>query len=299
MKLVKCNRCGEMYSDSYRNCPFCEEEEHFRKGARYTGPRNGRRRETRRRAPSIVGPVVILIVILILALLVWHFLGDKLALRRSPEETPVDTSDTVTPGGVTPGGNGTGDGAAPQSGLEMDKTLQLAVGQSGTINVSGGTEYDWISSDPTVATVNGSGEVTAIGEGTAIITATDVGGDSAVCSVTVTGEGGQSGSQGESQSGGNGQSGGATVNLSGLTLKTEYGTTIKPYETGKFDISMKKGESFRLTVEGTDATFTWSSADSAVATMSESGTLKAVNKGNSIITGRSGDASISIYVRVS
>ncbi len=294
MKLVKCNRCGEMYSDSYRNCPFCEEDEHFRKGARYTGPKNGRRRETRRRAPSIVGPVVILIAILIVALLVWHFLGDKLALRRSPEETPVDTSGTVTPGGVTPGGEGT----TPASSLEMDKTLQLAVGQSGTINISGGTEYEWISSDPTVATVNGSGEVTAIGEGTAIITATDVSGDSAVCSVTVTGEGGQSGSQGGSQSGSNGQSGGATVNLSGLTLRTEYNTTIKPYETGKFDISMKKGESFQLTVEGTDAAFTWSSADSTVATMSEKGTLKAVNKGNSIITGRSGDAAISIYVRV-
>lgn len=288
MKLVKCNRCGEMYSDSYRNCPFCEEDEHFRKGARYTGPKNGRRRETRRRAPSIVGPVVILIAILIVALLVWHFLGDKLALRRSPEETPVDTVDTITPGGVLPGGDTT----APASSLEMDKTLQLAVGQSGTINVSGGTEYEWISSDPTVATVNGSGEVTAIGEGTAIITATDVSGDSAVCSVTVTGEGG------DSQTGGDNQSGGATVNLSGLTLKTEYGTTIKPYETGKFDISMKKGESFQLTVEGTDAAFTWSSADSTVATMSEKGTLKAVNKGNSIITGRSGDAAISIYVRV-
>lgn len=288
MKLVKCNRCGEMYSDSYRNCPFCEEDEHFRKGARYTGPKNGRRRETRRRAPSIVGPVVILIAILIVALLVWHFLGDKLALRRSPEETPADTVDTITPGGVLPGGDTT----APASSLEMDKTLQLGVGQSGTINVSGGTEYEWISSDPTVATVNGSGEVTAIGEGTAIITATDVSGDSAVCSVTVTGEGG------DSQTGGDSQSGGATVNLSGLTLKTEYNTTIKPYETGKFDISMKKGESFQLTVEGTDAAFTWSSADSTVATMSEKGTLKAVNKGNSIITGRSGDATISIYVRV-
>lgn len=291
MKLVKCNRCGEMYSDSYRNCPFCEEDEHFRKGARYTGPKNGRRRETRRRAPSIVGPVVILIAILIVALLVWHFLGDKLALRRAPEETPVDTSDTVTPGGVLPGGEGT----TPASGLEMDKTLQLAVGQSGTINVSGGTEYEWISSDPTVATVNGSGEVTAIGEGTAIITATDVSGDSAVCSVTVTGEGGDSQTGG--QTGGQ-TSGGAAINLSGLTLKTEYNTTIKPYETGKFDISMKKGESFQLTVEGTDAAFTWSSADSSVATMSENGTLKAVNKGNSIITGRSGDAAISIYVRV-
>lgn len=291
MKLVKCNRCGEMYSDSYRNCPFCEEDEHFRKGARYTGPKNGRRRETRRRAPSIVGPVVILIAILIVALLVWHFLGDKLALRRGPEETPADTVDTITPGGVLPGGEGT----TPASSLEMDKTLQLAVGQSGTINVSGGTEYEWISSDPTVATVNGSGEVTAIGEGTAIITATDVSGDSAVCSVTVTGEGGDSQTGG--QTGGQ-TSGGAAINLSGLTLRTEYNTTIKPYETGKFDISMKKGESFQLTVEGTDAAFTWSSADSTVATMSENGTLKAVNKGNSIITGRSGDAAISIYVRV-
>lgn len=291
MKLVKCNRCGDLYSDSYRNCPFCEEDEHYRKGARYTGPKNGRRREVRRRAPSIIGPVVILIVILVLALLVWHFLGDRLHLRPAVEETPVETVDG-TGQAVTPGVDPQGEGTEAASALEMDKTLQLAVGQSGTIHVSGGTEYDWISSDPAVATVNGSGEVTAIGEGTAIITATDVSGDSAVCSVTVTAEGSQS------QSGGGSQSS-SGINLAALTLRTEYNTTIKPYEAGKFDISMKKGEAFSLTVEGTDAAFTWSSADSTVATMSESGTLKAVNKGNSIITGRSGDTTISIYVRVS
>ena len=27
MKLIKCPKCGEMYSDSYRTCPFCQEDE--------------------------------------------------------------------------------------------------------------------------------------------------------------------------------------------------------------------------------------------------------------------------------
>ena len=31
MNLLKCPRCGEEYSPSYRRCPFCEEGDHPRK----------------------------------------------------------------------------------------------------------------------------------------------------------------------------------------------------------------------------------------------------------------------------
>ena len=31
MDLLKCPRCGEEYSPSYRRCPFCEEGDHPRK----------------------------------------------------------------------------------------------------------------------------------------------------------------------------------------------------------------------------------------------------------------------------
>ena len=26
MKLIKCPKCGEMYSGSYKTCPFCQED---------------------------------------------------------------------------------------------------------------------------------------------------------------------------------------------------------------------------------------------------------------------------------
>ena len=50
MKLIKCPKCGEMYSDSYRTCPFCQEDEALK--GRAAAPR--RKVTRRRRAPSIL-----------------------------------------------------------------------------------------------------------------------------------------------------------------------------------------------------------------------------------------------------
>ena len=32
MSLIKCPKCGEMFSDSYKTCPFCEEDEAYYSG---------------------------------------------------------------------------------------------------------------------------------------------------------------------------------------------------------------------------------------------------------------------------
>ena len=32
MSLIKCRRCGEMFSDSYKTCPFCEEDDAYYSG---------------------------------------------------------------------------------------------------------------------------------------------------------------------------------------------------------------------------------------------------------------------------
>ncbi len=29
MSLIKCKKCGEMFSDSYKTCPFCAEDEEY------------------------------------------------------------------------------------------------------------------------------------------------------------------------------------------------------------------------------------------------------------------------------
>lgn len=39
MSLIKCKKCGEMFSDSYKTCPFCEEDDAY-----YGGRATKRRR---------------------------------------------------------------------------------------------------------------------------------------------------------------------------------------------------------------------------------------------------------------
>ena len=44
MDLLKCPRCGEEYSPSYRRCPFCEEGDHPRKIKYNSSKQSGGRR---------------------------------------------------------------------------------------------------------------------------------------------------------------------------------------------------------------------------------------------------------------
>ena len=32
MRLLKCPKCGEMFSDTYKTCPFCQEDEELHSG---------------------------------------------------------------------------------------------------------------------------------------------------------------------------------------------------------------------------------------------------------------------------
>ena len=107
MAMKRCPICGERYSDTYKECPFCEEEEYWedeqqdtarrpllREGARGTA-RSGRS------AYSIVTPILIVLIVLMALLLVYLLYGDKLS-GKTPKD-PVDGSgktDISTP--VTP-----------------------------------------------------------------------------------------------------------------------------------------------------------------------------------------------------
>ena len=61
MSLIKCNKCGEVYSDSYKKCPFCVEDEEYYNGK--VKKRGHRQMEKRKKAPSVVGPVLVLAVL--------------------------------------------------------------------------------------------------------------------------------------------------------------------------------------------------------------------------------------------
>ena len=149
MKLIKCPKCGEMYSDSYRTCPFCQEDEALK--GRSAAPR--RKVTRRRRAPSILGPAMVLVVVLAAVLVGVLLFGGK-GNAEKPDDPAVVEPDP-----------------APTTPLTLDQT---------TLNVL------WTSSDTNVATVDDTGLVTAGIPGTATITVTTAdGSQSAACTVNV------------------------------------------------------------------------------------------------------------------
>lgn len=163
MKLIKCPKCGEMYSDSYRTCPFCQEDEALK--GRAAAPR--RKVTRRRRAPSILGPAMVLVVVLAAVLVGVLLFGGK-GNAEKPDDPAVVEPD---PGPATP--------------LTLDQTtLNLNQAETATLTVTGAEDVLWTSSDTNVATVDDTGLVTAVAKGKTILKAT-VGDQSVSCFVIV------------------------------------------------------------------------------------------------------------------
>lgn len=123
----------------------------------------------------------------------------------------------------------------------------------------------WKSSDEKVATVDESGLVTAVGNGTANITATTEDGNyTATCKVT--------------------------VEIPELTLsldKTELTLT-----------QTEEQQKLTATVSDTEEKVTWLSSDPFVATVTRDGTVTAIANGTATITASAGDKTVSCTVEV-
>lgn len=265
MSLIKCKKCGEMFSDSYKTCPFCEEDDAYY-GGRATKRR--RRAETpRRKAPSILGPVVVLVLILLVLLVVWLLFGDQIKTAIGGQKPPVE--DVIPEPTPTPDP----DPVKPADTITLNRAvLALDVGGKETLKVNEETTETcaWSSSDPAVVTVSDTGEVTAVAAGSAVITA-KVGSAEATCSVTVKAAEGSdtTGSTGGSTTGSTTGSTGsttgnttATVDISKLTITATSeggyeGDLASTSETGVFEMSAKAGEVWTLGLKGTDASVTW------------------------------------------
>ena len=211
MALKRCPHCGEKYSDTYKNCPFCEEEEALRGGRkiRRSGKRTGGKRQI-----NLLTPTLIVLILIMGALLLYLLFGDRFQKDPAreenkpsveevkPQQPEVEEPDVTAPDGtqmpedpdVTEPDPGTT--TAPTvseyekasklpDGLTLSTTdfTMKAAGETHTIQVSGGSgSYTWYSQDDGVASVDQSGKVTAVSRGTINVLVTD-GSKKAVCIV--------------------------------------------------------------------------------------------------------------------
>ncbi|HEX3018075.1 MAG TPA: Ig-like domain-containing protein, partial [Caproicibacter sp.] len=149
----------------------------------------------------------------------------------------------------------------PVTGISLNQSsLSLIKGQSQTLSATispvDATDkaVEWSTSNSGVATVDGSGKITAVGGGTAIITATTHdGGYKAICTVSVT------------------------VPVTGICLNY---TNYTLYMGGN---SLKLTPSIAPTDASNKTTF-WASSNTNVATVDSTGNVTAVGVGTSVIS---------------
>lgn len=170
MSLLKCPKCGEMFSDSYKTCPFCEEDEAFANGGKK--PVNPGRRVHRQKSPSILGPTMVLVLVLVAGVLIYTLIGSGKSGDDRPDP-PKNPTEDVDPN-------------PPTVTLSLDQTaLELTVGGTGKLTATGAEGITWTSSNADVAAVGEDGTVTAVAAGTVTISASAEGADPVTCTVTV------------------------------------------------------------------------------------------------------------------
>ena len=154
----------------------------------------------------------------------------------------------------------------PSAELQIGETLLLKASVvPSNANFNG---LNWTSTVPQVASVSSSGLVTALSEGTTIITVM-AGGKTASCNIKVLK---------------------GTIAVSSISLD-------------KSSLEMVEGETATLTAsvspaDATDKTLTWNSSNTSIATVDDSGKVTAVKEGTATITAKAGDKTAQCVVNV-
>lgn len=257
MRLLKCPKCGEMFSDTYKTCPFCQEDEerHSSKPVKSAGHRTGGGRAK----PKVGGGVVIVCLVLVLGLAAYTIFGNQITAFFTGEK------DAPTPEPAV---------------LTMNKTsVELTVGSSFALTVSGADKVAFSSSDEAVATVSANGTVQAVSTGSAVITASAAD-TTATCRVAVTAAVDQPTDP-------------VTPDVpSDLAIYSAYGKSVVT------DVTIEAGKEALMEVQGTDSTATWSIADSSIATVDSSGMVKGVASGETTLTATVDGQTLTCIVRV-
>lgn len=257
MRLLKCPKCGEMFSDTYKTCPFCQEDEerHSSKPVKNAGHRTGGGRAK----PKVGGGVVIVCLVLVLGLAAYTIFGNQITAFFTGEK------DAPTPEPAV---------------LTMNKTsVELTVGSSFALTVSGADKVAFSSSDEAVATVSANGTVQAVSTGSAVITASAAD-TTATCRVAVTAAVDQPTDP-------------VTPDVpSDLAIYSAYSERVVD------DVTIEAGKEALMKVQGTDSAVTWSIADSSIATVDSSGMVKGVASGVTTLTATVDGQTLTCIVRV-
>lgn len=265
MRLLKCPKCGEMFSDTYKTCPFCQEDEelHSDKPVKHSHRRTGGGRAK----PKVGGVAVVVCLVLVLGLAAYTIFGSQLKDIFGGKKNVEPQPDTQT--------------------LTLSQSsVELAVGNSVVLSATGADKVTFSSSDEGVATVTVDGTVKAVGAGSAVITV-KAAEQAATCRVTVTAPASEDPVKPEEPDVPDTPD---TPVQKTLTLQSIYGTS------GEFSCNI--GESVPLEVDGTDSAVSWSSSNTQVASVDASGTVTAVSSGKATITATVDGQTLTIGVLV-
>ena len=290
MSNRRCPTCGEEYSDTYRSCPFCEEEEAIKRG-RPPRRQGGHRAEQRKVSNNGAGGIMLLLcAVVIIGVLAYVFFGDNVAdavgIRTDPQPT-ADQTDPTSPT-AEPAGTPTSD-PEPDASSELptsptdpvplalnQSSITIRVGDKGRLDYIGGSgEIVWTSSNDEIATVEG-GTITGIAGGTVTITAVS-GEETATCQVKVEGD--------------------PWVNPNPSTYrlsKTDF--SLRPDERS-WQMKVKRDEG-EWEILGSADGVVWASANTSVVTITDTGLVQRVSKGTTTISATIDGVTLECIVRM-
>lgn len=318
MAMKRCPICGERYSDTYKDCPFCEEEEAYLDGAeiRRNVSRGGRRVAGHQRM-SLLTPTLIILIILMAGLLVYLLWGDQIGGKKGGEETNKPPATTVVPGTTVTPVKPEAEQPAPPTvtpGMEeqQPETKPEAEPEDQPAEGVAQTEYDKVNMLPNGLVVSnadftlrllgetykvrvsgGNGKYTWVSEDDGIASVDADGKITAVSGGTVN----------VLVTDGNKKAVIIVrVKASGSLSETPVTNTTAPssgsHKLNREDMTLKVGEKFQLKLTGVSAEPVWNSSKPGVATVSGNGTVTGVAPGSSTVTVSWDGGSLSCIVRV-
>ena len=155
----------------------------------------------------------------------------------------ASTPDTSNPDGSQPDASNPGSSSSQGASISLNKTDATLKKAGATFQLRytaqpDGVEVFFSSSDEKVATVDGKGTVTAVGPGTATITAT-LGSELAEATCIVRCRWEESSNGGSSSSGSSSSGGSSSAPASKVDLQSFYDTTVGKYEFGYLELADK------------------------------------------------------------